>query len=220
MTNDCFIENWVKNNKSLLYFLFKLVCFWMASIILLMYIKYLYLGLPLADYGKSRISLNNMLTLGAVISATAFAWRQIEINQHTAKIELAIRYKDHYVKLVKALRNFINSHAELSGEISVDIQKSIWVELIDITLEGQLIFDTETQELNKKIQLYANEVMQSKRIIKSEMFSFLDKQKAEEQYWMVYCKLTEENNDNEKSIFDQATEIYKKNTVILTNNLD
>jgi hypothetical protein len=216
VANDCFIKNWFRKNKSWLCFVFKLACIWLGLIILLMIIKYYYFGLSLIDYDKVRISLNNMLTLGATISATAFAWKQIEINQHTAKIELAIRYKDHYVKLVKALRNFINCHAEFSEEIPLNVQKLAWIELIDVTLEGQLIFDVDIQNLNQEIQAHANGVFQSKQKMKAKKAPLNDMQKAREEYWAAYYSLT--GAAYKKSMFDQATELYKKNTAILTRN--
>lgn len=213
MANDYFIDSWLKKNKFLLGFLFKLAIIWIVLIIFIMGVKCWYFESQKMNYNFDliRISLNNILTLGAVISATAFAWRQIEINQHTAKIELAIRYKDHYVKLIKALRNFINSHAELSGDISLKFQQSALVELIDVTLEGQLIFDEETQRLNKTIQLSAHEVFQNKKMMKEKIHY----PRIEEQYWTVYSLLTE---DGEESTCKQITKLYKKNTAILANN--
>lgn len=184
MKNDCCIENWIRKNTPLLCFIFKLISFWIVLIILIMVVKYCYFGLSIKNYDLARISLNNVLTLGAAISAAAFAWRQIEINQHTAEVELAIRYKDHYVKLVKALRNFINCH-KLSENTSLKIRESAWIELIDIALEGQLIFNTDIQKFNKEIQLNAYKVFQNKEKMNAKKF---------------HCKICNKRNKLTRSI--------------------
>lgn len=204
----------MRKNKSWLCFLLELAGFWIVLIILIMVVKYCYLGLIIKNYDLARISLNNILTLGAAISAAAFAWRQIEINQHTAEVELAIRYKDHYVKLVKALRNFISCY-KLSESTSSEIRESAWIELIDITLEGQLVFNSDIQRLNEEIQSHANGVFQNNEKINAKKISLQDMHQAHEEYWFAYRMLI--GDGNKKSMCDQATELYKKNTAILIN---
>lgn len=217
MPNDCIIENWLRKNKFWLSFVYKIFCIWILLIILLMIVKYFYLGLSLIEYDKARISLNNMLTLGAALSAIAFAWKQIEINQHTANIEVAIRYKDHYVKLIKALRRLIK-----------ETNSDSLAELIDITLEAELLFDHDTQIINKEIMEHAKIMIQNK-VNKDRSSKIIEEKRQNRAPATDYILFVEENNQahkkysesfdflNSDSLLDKLNNAYKKNTVILTN---
>ncbi len=107
MATDCIIENWIMKNKTWLGFFVAIIGTWVIAVFGLMLFKYWCFGLPWHD---SRISLSNILSLGATISATAvavFAWmaykyatEQYLQNQKTKLI---------FEKKIHALTNICNA---------------------------------------------------------------------------------------------------------------
>lgn len=200
-------------NKTLQWFLAGIII-WAAMVFGLMLSKCLYFDLHWHD---SRISLSNILTLGAAIGASAFACMQVKINQHTAQVELATRYKDHYIKLIKSLRNIITNPS----------QESL-VEITDITLEAELIFDKETQAINLRIRETANNLNMYKsardNLEKTRSSSHEDEgdksewNKTHEKYIKYYHVLAGVTKVNGLTIFDEINILYKKNTNALSNN--
>jgi hypothetical protein len=78
-------------------------------------------------YPENIISLNNFLTLGAILGAILigigsnnFAKKQLEINEKSVKMELAIRYKDHYCALSATMREIIMITPTIN---SIDIKR-------------------------------------------------------------------------------------------------
>ena len=157
----------MNNTKIIIY----IILTWIAILILFLYIKYFHL------YPQNIISLNNFLTLGAVlgtiligIGSNVFAKKQLEINQQTINIELAIRYKDHYTELVKAVRNM----ASLVGNIPKNDNKADHVNIhnsmqnarniiIDITQQAEILFDNDVVNANIKIRKNAEKLFSAIR---------------------------------------------------------
>lgn len=145
------------SNKKIVFFF---ISIWLVVTMLLVLLKYLHL------YPQNIISLNNFLTLGAVlgviligIGSNSFAKKQLEINQKTINIELAIRYKDHYTELVKAVRNM----ASLIGNTPRNDNRADHVNIynamqnarniiIDITQQAEILFDNEVVNVNIHIR--------------------------------------------------------------------
>lgn len=143
-----------------------LIVIWIGISGCFLLIKYFHI------YPNIIISLNNFLTLGAVlgtiligVGSNSFAKKQLEINQKTINIELAIRYKDHYTELVKAVRNM----ASLVGNIPRNDNRADHVNIynamqnarniiIDITQQAEILFDNEVVNANISIRKSAEEL--------------------------------------------------------------
>lgn len=145
---------------------FWLIATWVVVSGSLIIIKYFHL------YPQNIISLNNFLTLGAVlgtiligIGSNSFAKKQLEINQKTINIELAIRYKDHYTELVKAVRNMLsllgNTPSKDNKVDHVNIYNKIQDArniIIDITQQAEILFDNDVVNANINIRKNAEKL--------------------------------------------------------------
>lgn len=184
---------------------FWLIATWVVVSGSFIIIKYFHL------YPQNIISLNNFLTLGAVlgtiligIGSNSFAKKQLEINQKTINIELAIRYKDHYTELVKAVRNM----ASLVGNIPKNDNKADHVNIhnsmqnarniiIDITQQAEILFDNDVVNANIAIRKNAEKLFSAIR----EMYIF----------YLVNCR------ENGPMSLDQANQkISDANEVFLS----
>lgn len=165
----------MNNTKIGIYIIFT----WIAILILFLLIKYFHL------YPQNIISLNNFLTLGAVlgtiligIGSNSFAKKQLEINQKTIKMELAIRYKDHYSELSKALREIISIEAPVE-KFDTDYLKTLYLHIYDLSQQAELIFEKDIVDANIEISHCAFKMFNGISMINSAT-SILKNQ--EEQY--------------------------------------
>lgn len=109
MPSNCIIENWFIKNKTWLLFLAMILGTWIAGVFGLMIFKWFYFNISWHD---ARISLSNILSLGAAIGAMCigigalwFAQIQTKINDNTYQYQISQRYVDSYNNLINIFEN-------------------------------------------------------------------------------------------------------------------
>ncbi len=195
-------------------------------------------------YLNHNISLNNFLTLGAVlgtvligIGSNLFAKRQLEINQNTIKIELAIRYKDHYCKLRDAIAKFIDNLPNFyeDNELSnIKFNKDVkfwenYSEIYYLTTEAELLFSKDIVDINKHICNLALEICKKLDYITTRVPEFLKSgvahenlQEQSKQKWEEHLKTRTELSKYVFNFEDDKSDllmIYLKYTQILRQDI-
>lgn len=135
---------------------------WLCSFGIILLIKFYFFEIP------ERISLGNFLNLGialgtisAAIGAGFFATKQIEINNKQTKIELALRYKDHYVKFINIIRKTLWKFNEIYRDVKKLVDQidraSGYIYNLEykVAINNQLVYGNHIELLlNNIIEIY------------------------------------------------------------------
>ena len=135
---------------------------WFIAVLAIVYIKNHHL------YPDNIISLNNFLTLGAVLGAILigigsnnFAMKQLVINEKSVNIEMAVRYKEHYCQLFSVLRDLVSIKLEAEDVVDLDMIKTLYRKIYDLSDEAELLFDNDIINANIELRNLALKIYDS-----------------------------------------------------------